>query len=68
MWGFCLLFTYINDKINKVIILTINEILKYSINTLRKNNIDEPILKSKILVAHILGKEKEYLIINGEKN
>lgn len=47
--------------------MTINEILKYSINTLRKNNIDEPILKSKILVAHILGKEKEYLIINGEK-
>lgn len=67
MWGFCLLFININDRIYKVIILTINEILIYCINKLKNKNIEEPILKAKILVSYNLKKEKEYLIINGEK-
>lgn len=47
--------------------MRIEEILKKSINRLIEANIEEPILKSKILVANALGKGKEYLIINGDK-
>lgn len=47
--------------------MRIEEILKKTINRLIEANIEEPILKSKILVANALGKGKEYLIINGDK-
>lgn len=47
--------------------MTIREVLIYCINKLKKENIEEPILKAKILVANILKQNKEYLIINEQK-
>ena len=47
--------------------MTINKILEKSIILLKNNNIEEPILKSKIILANYLNKNKEYLFINGEE-
>ena len=47
--------------------MTINKILEKSIILLKNNNIEEPILKSKIILANCLNKNKEYLFINGEE-
>ena len=47
--------------------MTIKQILEESINILKENNIEEPILKSKLLLAFVLKKEKEYLLINDNK-
>lgn len=47
--------------------MTIREVLKISIEKLKENKIEEPILKAKMLVSHVLDKEKEYLIINEDK-
>lgn len=47
--------------------MTINELLKLSIDTLTKNKIENPILQSRILLAYTLNKEKEYLIVNKEE-
>lgn len=44
--------------------MTIKEILTYSVNKLKEKEIPEPILKSKMLIANILGKGKEYLLIH----
>lgn len=44
--------------------LTIKEVLIYCINELKKENIEEPILKAKILVSYALKQTKEYLMIN----
>lgn len=44
--------------------LTIKEVLVYCINELKKENIEEPILKAKMLVSNVLKRSKEYLMIN----
>ena len=46
--------------------MTIKEILKKGINELEKNNIQEPILQSKILLASIIHESKEYLLIHDD--
>lgn len=47
--------------------MTIKQILEKAINILKENNIEEPILKSKLLLAFVLKQEKEYLLINDNK-
>lgn len=47
--------------------MTIKQILEEAISILKENKIEEPILKSKLLLAFVLKKEKEYLIINDNK-
>lgn len=44
--------------------MNIKQVLENAIRILKKNNIDEPILKAKILLANILEQSKEYLIIH----
>lgn len=44
--------------------MIIKEILKKGYDILKENNIEEPNLKARRLLANILEKEKEYLIIN----
>ena len=44
--------------------MTIKEALKKSVELLEKNNIEESILKAKIVLANLLEKPKEYLFIN----
>lgn len=47
--------------------MTIKQILEKVISILKQNNIEEPILKSKLLLAFVLKQEKEYLLINDNK-
>lgn len=47
--------------------MKIKDILKKSVQILNENNIDESILKSRILLACVLEVNKEYLIINDDK-
>ena len=63
-----LFFIFYNVKINLVIILTIKEILKISIEKLKKEQIEDAILKAKIIVATVLEQRKEHLLINENKN
>ena len=44
--------------------MNIKQILEYGIKLLKENRIDEPILKTRILLANILKKSKEYLMIH----
>ena len=44
--------------------MIIKEALKKSIELLEKNNIEESILKAKIILSTLLSKPKEYLLIN----
>ena len=44
--------------------MNIKQVLKYGIELLKENNIDEPILKTRILLANILNETKEYLIVH----
>lgn len=44
--------------------MDIKQALEYGIELLKENNIDEPILKTRIILANILGESKEYLIIH----
>ena len=44
--------------------MIIKEILKKGYDILKENNIEEPNLKARRLLANILEKDKEYLIIN----
>ena len=44
--------------------MNIKQALQYGIKLLKENNIDEPILKARILLANILNETKEYLIIH----
>lgn len=44
--------------------MNIKEALEYGMKILKENKIDEPILKARILLASILGQNKEYLIIH----
>jgi len=43
---------------------TINSILIKQINNLKNNTIEESVLKARVLLAHLLGVKKEYLIIH----
>lgn len=44
--------------------MTIHDVLKLNITKLKEHNIEEPILKAKILLAFVLCKTKEYLLVN----
>ena len=44
--------------------MNIKQTLEYGIELLRKNNIDEPILKVRIILANILNEAKEYLMVH----
>ena len=44
--------------------MNIKETLEYGIELLKENNIDEPIMKVRILLSNILNKNKEYLLIH----
>ena len=46
--------------------MRINEIIKQGIIKLKENNIEEPLLKIRILVASILNKSKEYVMAHSE--
>ena len=46
--------------------MKIKEVLYKSIEILKENNIEEPVLKARILLAYLLGVEKEYLVIHSE--
>lgn len=47
--------------------MTINEIVKNGIIKLKENNIEEPLLKIRILVASVLNKSKEYVMAHSEE-
>jgi len=44
--------------------MNIKQALEYGIKLLKENNIDEPILKTRIILSNILNKNKEYLMIH----
>lgn len=44
--------------------MNIKQALEHGIELLKENNIDEPILKTRIILANILSESKEYLIIH----
>jgi len=44
--------------------MNIKQALEYGIELLKENNIDEPILKTRILLANILNQTKEYLMVH----
>lgn len=44
--------------------MDIKQALEYGIELLKENNIDEPILKTRIILVNILSESKEYLIIH----
>ncbi len=44
--------------------MNIKETLGYAINLLKENNINEPIIKTRIILANILNRDKEYLLIH----
>ena len=46
--------------------MKIKEVLYKSIEILKENNIEEPVLKARILLAYLLGVEKAYLVIHSE--
>ena len=43
--------------------MNIKQALEYGIELLKENNVDEPILKTRILLSNILEQSKEYLIV-----
>lgn len=47
--------------------MNIKQALEYGIELLKENNIDEPILKARIVMANILDQNKEYLVIHEEE-
>ena len=46
--------------------MTINEIIKNGIINLKEKNIEEPLLKIRLLVASVLNKPKEYVMAHSE--
>ncbi len=44
--------------------MNIKQALEYGINLLKENDINEPIIKTRIILANILNKSKEYLLIH----
>lgn len=47
--------------------MKIKDVLKNGIETLNQNNIDDASLKARMLLANILDKNKEYLVIHGDE-
>jgi release factor glutamine methyltransferase len=47
--------------------MKIQEILNEAVCKLKKENIEEPVLKARLLLCYILKVEKEYLIVNANK-
>lgn len=47
--------------------MNIREALEYGINLLKENNINEPIIKTRIILANILNKNKEYILIHEDE-
>ena len=47
--------------------MNIKEALEYGINLLKENNINEPVIKTRIILANILNRDKEYLLIHENK-
>lgn len=47
--------------------MKIKEILKFGIEELQKSNIENYNIKAKMILAHVLNKEKEYLLIHDEE-
>ena len=47
--------------------MKIEEILKKAINKLKENNIDNPVLMSKLILANCLKKSKEYILTHEEE-
>lgn len=47
--------------------MKIKELLQMAVNKLNDNKIEEPILKARLLLAHILKVEKEYILIHDEE-
>ena len=48
--------------------MNIKQALEYGIKLLKENNIDEPILKTRMVLANILNQNKEYLWFMNWKN
>ena len=46
--------------------MTIKQTLEYAIKILKEHNIEDSMIKTKSLLAYVLSKPKEYLIINSE--
>lgn len=46
--------------------MTINELIKKEINELKINNVEEPILKLRMILAKVLNKSKEFVMAHGE--
>ena len=44
--------------------MNIKKALEYGIKLLKENNIDEPILKARIILSNILNQSKEYLMVH----
>ena len=44
--------------------MNIKQLLEYGIELLKENNIDEPILKIRIILANVLNQTKEYLMVH----
>lgn len=47
--------------------MTIKQNLEYAIKMLNENNIEDATIKTRTLLSYVLGKPKEYLIINSEQ-
>lgn len=47
--------------------MKVKELLQYAVDKLKNNQIEEPILKARLLLAYILGVEKEYLVAHDEE-
>lgn len=47
--------------------MTIKENLEFAVRVLNENNIEDALIKSRILLANILDKSKEFLVVNADK-
>ena len=47
--------------------MNIQEMQKYAVNKLKENNIEDYILKTKLLICKVIDKPKEYLIIHDKE-
>ncbi len=47
--------------------MTIKQNLEYAVRLLKENNIEDALMKSRILLANILDKPKEFLVINADE-
>lgn len=47
--------------------MKISELINWGIKTLKENQIEDETIKAKILMQYVLGKNQEYIIVNGEQ-